>query len=151
MNASEKIQDDLKQAMKNKDELKVAALRLIKNQVKNHEIELKRPLKEQEFFAVLSRMTKQVHESLEHYQKAGRDDLVQKDQNELKVIESYLPKQLSGEELADLIKQAIRKTGATLPAQMGLVMKELKEKTAGRVDGKILADRVKAILSDQNS
>lgn len=97
--------------------------------------------------SVLSRMVKQRKEAAEHFIKGGREDLAKKEEEEIEILGDYLPKPLSDEELSELIATAIKKTGASSPQQMGLVMKEIKEKAAGRVDGKVLADKVKATLA----
>lgn len=143
-----KIDDDLKMAMKAKEVDRVGTLRLIKAAVKNKEIDFRRALSEQEFFAVLSTMVKQRKDSAEQYEKAGRADLAKKETDEIGIIQGYLPKALSENELANLIADAIKAVDAKDPKDMGRVMAELKNKTAGRADGKILADRVKAALQN---
>lgn len=146
MTVLQKIETDLKNAMKSRDSFRLGVLRLIKTEVKNKQIELIRDLNEQEFMQVLSRMVKQRRDSVDQYTKGGREDLAQKEQDEIKVIEGYLPKPLSDEELTQIIQKAIQKTGASSPKEMGIVMKEIRDKTTGRVDGKILADKVKNFL-----
>lgn len=147
MSVLEKIESDLKNAMKARDSFRLGVLRLIKTEIKNKQIELKRDLNEQEFFAVLSRMVKQRKESVEQYQKGGRDDLAKIEQDEQHVLADYLPKPLSEDELSEMVAVAVKKTGAAGPKDMGVVMKELRDKTTGRVDGKVLADKVKAALT----
>lgn len=142
----EKIAGDLKDAMKSKDSFRLGVLRLIKTEAKNKEIDLMHPLTEQDFIAVLSRMANQRKDSIEQYLKANREDLANNEKTELVLIGEYLPQALSETELKDLIQAAVKMTNATGPKDMGAVMKELKEKTAGRVDGKILADAVKNAL-----
>jgi len=144
----QQIENDLKVAMKSRDSFRLHVLRLIKTEVKNKQIELIRELKEPEFMSVLSRMVNQRKDSIEQYKKGGRDDLAQKEEDELKVIGEYLPKPLTEDELTNVIQAAIQKTGASSPKEMGLVMKEIKDKTTGRVDGKVLADKVKATLAE---
>lgn len=143
----EKIANDLKEAMKSKDSFRLGVLRLIKTEAKNKEIDLMHALTEQDFIAVLSRMANQRKDSIEQYLKASREDLANNEKAELTLIGEYLPKALSETELKDLIQVAIKAANATGPKDMGAVMKELKEKTAGRVDGKLLADAVKNALS----
>lgn len=147
MTILEKLEDEIKTAMKARDQDRLGAVRLIKSTVKNKEIELIRPLSETEFFAVLATMVKQRQESIEQFKKGNRNDLVAKEEAELKIIGSFLPQSLSETEVDSLITDAIIKVGAKTPKDMGLVMKELKEKTAGRVDGKLLSDKVRAKLS----
>lgn len=142
----EKIAGDLKDAMKSKDSFRLGVLRLIKTEAKNKEIDLMHALTEQDFIAVLSRMANQRKDSIEQYLKANREDLANNEKAELGLISEYLPKALSETELKDLIQAALKATNATGPKDMGAVMKELKEKTAGRVDGKVLAETVKKAL-----
>lgn len=142
-----KLEQDIKESMKARQEARLFAVRLIKSTVKNKEIELIRPLSEAEFFDVLSFMAKQRRDSIEQFEKANRMDLVAKEKSELEIIESYLPKRLSDEELTAAIEKAVHTTGAKGPKDMGAVMKALKAETSGRVDGKMLADRVKSRLS----
>ncbi|MBI4411461.1 MAG: GatB/YqeY domain-containing protein, partial [Deltaproteobacteria bacterium] len=99
------------------------------------------------FFACLSTMVKQRHESIDQFKKGNRDDLIKKEEDEIRVIEGFLPKQLSEGELDSLIAEAMSTTGAKGPKDMGLVMKTLKEKTAGRANGKLLSEKVKNALS----
>lgn len=142
----EKIAGDLKDAMKSKDSFRLGVLRLIKTEAKNKEIDLMHPLTEPDFIAVLSRMANQRKDSIEQYLKGGREDLANNEKAELNLIGEYLPQALSETELKDLIQAALKATNATGPKDMGVVMKELKEKTAGRVDGKVLAETVKKAL-----
>lgn len=147
MSFLQKIEGDLKDAMKSKDSFRLGVLRLIKSELKNKEIELIRPVTETEFIAVLSRMVNQRKDSIEQYKKGGREDLAQNEANELQVINAYLPKALSEDEVKQIIAEAKQKVGAQGPKDMGLVMKEIKDKTAGRFDGKQIADLVKAALA----
>ena len=146
-----KIDEQIKVAMKSKDSFRLGVMRLVKAQVKNAEIEAMRPLSEPEFVAVIARMVKQRKESVEQFTKGGRADMAQNEEQEITIIQEFLPKQLSETEVEGLIKEAIQKTGAQGMQQLGAVMKELKEKTAGRVDGKLLADKVKAMLSSRGA
>lgn len=146
MSILKKLEDDLKIALKAKNPDKLAAVRLVKNAVKNKEIELMHALSETEFYAVLATMVKQRQESIEQFTKGGRDDLVQKEQGEISVIQSYLPQPFTPAEVQSLIDQAVLETQAKSPKDMGLVMKALKDKTSGRVDGKLLSEQVRQKL-----
>ncbi|HBF12527.1 MAG TPA: glutamyl-tRNA amidotransferase [Deltaproteobacteria bacterium] len=147
MTILEKLDNEIKTALKAREEARLATVRLIKSQVKNKEIELIHPLSEAEFLAVLSTMVKQRRESIDQFSKAGRTDLVVKEEIELKVIESFLPQQLTDAEVDAFIAQAVAESKAAGPKDMGPVMKLLKDKTAGRVDGRVLSDKVKAKLA----
>lgn len=144
----ERLEAEITKAMKARDQVRLGAVRLIKSTVKNKEIELIHPLSETEFFAVLQTMAKQVAESIDQFTKGGRTDLADKEKGELAVLQTFLPQALSDSDVAALIDEAITASGAKGPKDMGGVMKHLKDKTAGRVDGKKLADLVKAKLSN---
>lgn len=146
MTILEKLDQEIKESLKARDQVRLDTIRLIKTAVKNREIELIRPLSEAEFFAVLSTMTKQRNESIDQFKKGGRTDLVEKEEKERTIISSFLPQALSDAEIDRLIAEAISQTGAKSPKDMGLVMKALKEPTAGRADGKILSEKVKSKL-----
>jgi uncharacterized protein YqeY len=134
-------------ATKSKDKIRLSALRMLKNGLHNREIDLKRELNEVEFLQLLSSMVKQRKDSIEQFEKSGRMDLVEKEQAELKVIEEFLPAQLSEADLDAAITEAIRETGATSARDMGKVMKVLMPKLTGRADGKTVGEKVKARLS----
>ncbi|MBU2251971.1 MAG: GatB/YqeY domain-containing protein [Proteobacteria bacterium] len=134
-------------AAKSKDKIRLSALRMLKNGLHNREIDLKRELDEVEFLQLLSSMVKQRKDSIEQFDKGGRMDLVEKEQAELKIIEEFLPAQLSEADLDAAITEAIRETGATSARDMGKVMKVLMPKLTGRADGKAVGEKVKARLS----
>jgi len=143
---TEKIEEDLKSAMKASLGLRVSVLRLIKSALKNRQIEKQSPLSEEEEIAVLSTLSKQRRESIEQYRKAGREDLAKKEEDELSIIQSYMPEQLSPDKIDALIKEAIEECGAKGLSDMGRVMKVLMPKVKGRADGKAVSERVKAIM-----
>ena len=134
-------------AAKSKDKIRLSALRMLKNGLHNREIDLKRELDEVEFLQLLSSMVKQRKDSIEQFEKGGRMDLVEREQAELKVIEEFLPDQLSEADLDAAIMEAIRETGATSARDMGKVMKVLMPKLTGRADGKAVGEKVKSRLS----
>ena len=141
------VEVQIKDAMKSQQAERLLALRNMKAALKYKAIDLKRDLNDDEVIAVLSMLSKQRRESIEMFSKGGRADLVQKEEAELKVIEEFLPQQLGAEELDAIIKAAIAEAGAAGPQDMGKVMKVLKPKTAGRADGTVVSNRVKALLS----
>ena len=142
-----KIEQDMVAAAKAKDRISLSALRMIKTAVHNREIDLKRELSEAEFFQVLSSMVKQRKDSIEQFAKGGRADLVEKEESELKVIQSFMPAQMSEEDVNREIRQAIAETGAVSVKDMGKVMKVLMPKLTGKADGKAVGEKVKAALS----
>ncbi|MBU4120351.1 MAG: GatB/YqeY domain-containing protein [Proteobacteria bacterium] len=143
----ETLDRDMILAAKSKDKIRLSALRMLKNGLHNREIDLKRELDEVEFLQLLSSMVKQRKDSIEQFEKGGRMDLVEKEQAELKIIEEFLPAQLSEADLDAAITEAIRETGATSARDMGKVMKVLMPKLTGRADGKAVGEKVKARLS----
>ncbi len=147
MQFKEKLEQELIGASKAKDKIRLSALRMLKSGLHNREIDLKRDLNEEEFLQLLSSMVKQRKDSIEQFEKGGRVDLVEKEQAELKVIEEFLPAQLSEADLEAMIAEAIRETGAAGVRDMGKVMKALMPKVTGKSDGKAVGEKVKALLS----
>jgi len=143
----EKMNEEMVLAAKTKDKIRLSALRMLKSGLHNREIDLKRELGEGEFLQLLSSMVKQRKDSIEQFAKGGRTDLVEKEEAELKVIEEFLPAQLSEAELDASIAEAIREVGAEGVRDMGKVMKVLMPKLTGRADGKTVGEKVKARLS----
>jgi uncharacterized protein YqeY len=143
----EKMNEGMILAAKAKDKIRLSALRMLKSGLHNREIDLKRELDEGEFLQLLSSMVKQRKDSIEQFAKGGRTDLVEKEEAELKVIEEFLPAQLSEAELDASIAETIREVGAEGVRDMGKVMKVLMPKLTGRADGKTVGEKVKARLS----
>ncbi len=144
----EKIQKDMVEAMKSKDEARLGALRMAKSALKKHEIDAMKPLDEATEMQVMSMLLKQRRESTDMFRKGGREELALKEEAEIKILESYLPSAPSAEELEAAVTAAMAETGATTAKQMGLVMKAAQARLAGkRVDGKALSDLIKAKLS----
>ena len=147
MNYKETLDREMVQAAKAQDKERLSALRLIKNALHNKEIDLHRELEEAEFLQAMAAMAKQRNDSIEQFKNGGRQDLVEKETKELKVIQEFMPSQLSEEEVTREIEAAIAEAGATSIKDMGKVMKILMPKLTGRADGKLLGEKVKARLS----
>ena len=148
MTFADRIQDDLTAAMKARDELRLRTLRMVKAALKHREIEKRKPLEDAEALQVLQTLVKQRRESVEQFTRGGRMDLADKETREIAIIETYLPAAPSDAELSTAIEAAITQTGASSPKQMGEVIKAARAVLAGKtVDGKLLADRVRALLS----
>ncbi len=144
----ERIQKELTEAMKTKDELRLSVLRMVKTALKNKEIEKIRPLEEAESLQVLQSLVKQRQESIEQFTRGGRVDLAEKETREIAIIEAYLPAAPSEAELDQAIAAAIVETSANSPKQMGAVIKAARARLEGKtVDGKLLSDRVRDRLS----
>ncbi len=147
MSLHERLSEDLKQAMKAKNQLRMDVIRMIKAAVFNKELELKKSLDDAEMSRVMTTLIKQRKEAVEEYQKAKRDDLAGKELKEIAIIEGYLPKALSPEELTPVVEAAIRETGAATLKDMGNVMKAVMARVAGQpVDGKQISDLVRSKL-----
>lgn len=144
----DQIQKDLIEAMKTKDEARLSTIRMIKSALKKHEVDSMKLLDEATEMQVMNTLIKQRRDSADMFRKGGRSELAEKEEAELKLIESYLPSAPSDEELESAIEAAISETGVTSLKQMGVVMKAAQAKLAGkRVDGKALSDRVRTRLS----
>jgi uncharacterized protein YqeY len=148
MALSEKIQKDLVEAMKSKDELRVSVLRGIKSAIQYKETEKIRALDENESIQLLQTLVKQRKESIDQFTKGNRLDLAEKESKELAIIEAYLPAAATEAEMDAAITKAIAETSATSMKQMGAVVKAAKTQLEGKnVDGKALSDRVRSRLS----
>jgi uncharacterized protein YqeY len=144
----EQIQKDMAAAMKERDDARLDALRMIKAALQKHAVDSMKPLDEQTELQVLNTLVKQRRESADMFRKGGREELAQKEETELKLIESYMPAAPSDEEIEAAIAAAMAETGITSLKQMGQVMKAAQAKLAGkRVDGKALSERVRSKLS----
>jgi uncharacterized protein len=146
----ERIQSDLTAAMKQKDELRLSVLRMMKSALKNKEIEKVRPLDDLESLQVLQTLVKQRRESVEQFTKGGRNDLAEKEAKEIKIIEDYLPAAPSDEEMHRAIDDAIAEAGADSLKQMGAVVKAARARLEGKaINGKVLSDRVRERLTEK--
>jgi len=147
MNFKERIEKEMVAAVRAKDKIRLSALRLVKNGLHNKEIDLHRELTDAEFLQMVAGMVKQRKDSIELFAKGGRVDLVEKEEAELKVVLEFMPAQMTEAEVDAEIAKAIEETGAAGPKDMGKVMKVLMPRLAGKADGKMAGDKVKAKLS----
>jgi len=149
MGLQKRIDEDLIAAMRAKDSARLGVLRMLKAALKNAAID-KAPaegeLEDSEAIAVVRKQVKQRQDSIESFEKGGRNELAEKERAEIAVLNSYLPQAMSGEELKRMVVETIAETGATSRAQMGVVMKALQQKVAGRADGKTLSAEVQRQL-----
>ncbi|NWL86864.1 MULTISPECIES: GatB/YqeY domain-containing protein [unclassified Paenibacillus] len=146
MNLSERLNEDMKQAMKSQDKFKLSTIRMVRSTIKNLEIDLKRTLDDNEVLDILSREIKQRKDALQEFEKAGREDLAASARAEVEIIAVYLPKQLTEEEIKVIVQQTIQETGASSKADMGKVMSALMPKVKGRADGKLVNQAVQQSL-----
>jgi uncharacterized protein len=144
----DQIQKDMVAAMKGREEVRLDALRMLKTALKKWEVDNIKPLDEPTELQVLNTLVKQRKESAEMFRKGGRAELADKEEAELKIIESYMPSAPTDAEIDEAIAAAMAETGVSSLKQMGVVMKAAQAKLAGkRVDGKALSDRVRAKLT----
>ncbi|MEY2483267.1 MAG: uncharacterized protein QOK24_1795 [Verrucomicrobiota bacterium] len=149
MTLPERIDSDLKDAMRAKDAAKLGVLRMLKSALKYSAIDkagAEGQLDDAEASQVIRKQVKQRQDSIEQFEKGGRPELAAKEKEELEMLNAYLPKGLEADELAALVREAIAEVGATSKAQMGAVMKALQANVAGRADGKTLSAEVQRQL-----
>ncbi|WP_258088032.1 GatB/YqeY domain-containing protein [Weissella fangxianensis] len=140
------LTEDMKVAMKAKDKETLSVIRMVKSALSNEQIQLGHDLTPDEEMTVLSREMKQRVEELDSYQEANRDDLAQNIQQQIDVLNKYMPKQLSESEVEDIVKTTISEVGATSKADMGKVMGALMPKVKGKADGKLVSQKVQSLL-----
>lgn len=152
MSLYEKIQQDLKKALKEKEAIKLSTLRFLLSAIRNREIELKKrgKLTDKEIIGVIRQQVKQRQESIEAYRTGKREDLASKEEEEMKILNTYLPQELSSEELEKIINQTIKEIKASGPTDFGKVMGQVIKKAKGRAEGKVVAELVKEKLETGN-
>jgi uncharacterized protein YqeY len=150
MTLQQRVDSELKEAMRAKEATKLGVLRMLKSALKYAAIEKSgadAELSDTEAIQVIRKQAKQRQDSIDSFEKGGRAELAAKEKEELTILNSYLPQAMGAEELAKLVREAIAEAGATSKAQMGLVMKAVQAKAAGRADGKTLSQEVARQLS----
>jgi len=146
MGLKDRLDEDLKKAMRERDVLRRSVLRLIRSEVHNEEIALQKPLDDDGIIGVLSRQVRQRRESIYEFRKGQREDLVQREEDELAVLQEYLPPQLTAEELMALVQGAIREMGAQGPGDKGKVMGKLMPQVKGKAEGSAVNEVVSKLL-----
>ena len=146
MALKDQLMADMKEAMKAHDKDRLAVIRMVRGAIRQQEIDGKKELGDSDVIAVISKEVKMRKDSIDEFQKGGREDLVAKTQAEIDVLMPYLPAQLSEEEVRALVKEAVEKTGAKTPKDMGRVMGMLMPKVKGRADGKMVNTIVRSML-----
>ena len=147
MALKEQLDQDLKAAMRDKDALKLSVVRMLKSAIKYREIELMKPLDDAGVLAVVASEIKRRRDSVEQYKAGNRQDLADKEDAEIKILQGWLPQQMTEDELRAKVDAAIAQTSAKGPKDMGAVMKALLPEVQGRAEGKAVSDMVKARLS----
>jgi len=146
MNLKEKIQNDFERAFKGKEEIKISVLKLLRSEIHNTEIARRKELNDEEIIDVVSREIKKRKDAIELYERGGRPELAEKEGAEMKILTTYLPEQISEEQVLDLVKKAIEQVGATNIREMGKVMAVLMPQIKGRADNSLVSNIVKEML-----
>jgi hypothetical protein len=147
MSLEERLVEEMKQAMKSNDKLRLSTIRMIRSGLKNKEIELRKKLEDEDILKVIQVLVRKGEESVEQFQTGGRMDLVEKEKREIEILKSFLPQPLSHEEILKVIDQSIQETQASSPKDIGKVMKSVIPKIGGKADGKLINQLVKERLS----
>ena len=140
------LQNDLKEAMKSKDTFKRDTIRFLMSAIKQVEVDTRKELSNEDIIKIIQKSIKQREEAAHQYKEGGREDLYQKEIDEAEILKTYLPKQLSDEELTKELQDIIQESGATSIKEMGKVMQIATKKLAGRADGKRISQKVKELL-----
>lgn len=148
MSLKEKLTADMKEAMKAREagRQRLGVIRLVRGAIRQQEIDGQRELDDDAVLTVISKEVKQRRDSIEEFQKGGREDLVRQHEAEIAILMEYLPRQMTEDEVRSAVREAITATGASTPKEMGKVMKELMPKVKGRADGKLVNQIVRAML-----
>ncbi|MDB0438169.1 GatB/YqeY domain-containing protein [Clostridioides difficile] len=146
MSLKQKLQEDLKSSMKNKDTVRKSVVTLIRASIKQYEVDNRTELDEDGIIDVIAKQLKQRRDALVEFEKAGREDLIKETEAEIEVLKEYLPQQLSEEELEEIVKCTISEVGATSMKDMGKIMSVIQPKVKGRADGKLINKLVKQNL-----
>jgi len=148
MSLKDKLTEDLKQALRQKDERRKSAIRLAMAAIRNAEIEKRRELDDGELLQIIAKEVKQRRDSIAEFAKAGRQDLIDQEKAELEVLLAYLPRQMTREEIEEAARRVIQEVGATGLSQMGEVMRRLMPQVKGRADGRLVSEVVRALLTE---
>ncbi len=147
MGLNEQLMEDLKDAMRNRQEVRVSTIRMARAAIVNEAIAKGRPLTDEDIIGVLTRQIKQRRESIEEFKKGNRPDLVAREQEELEVLLSYMPRQMSREEIVEAAKATIQEVGAKGSGDFGKVMSKLAPQLKGRAEGRVVGEVVRELLS----
>jgi uncharacterized protein len=147
MSLEERLVQEMKEAMKSSDKLRLSTIRMIRSTVKNKEIELRKPLDDGEIQKAIQGMVRKGEESVEQFKLGGRMDLVEKESKEIEILKSFLPQALTQEEILKIIDETIEETQSTSLKDIGKLMKSVMPKLQGRADGKLVNQLVKERLS----
>jgi uncharacterized protein YqeY len=147
MGLEERLMDEMKQAMRSDDKLRLSTIRMIRSALKNKEIEVRKKLDDEDILRVIQGMVRKGEESVEQFQLGGRMDLVEKERKEIEILKSFLPQPINQEEILRIIDQSIEETQASSLKDLGKVMKSVMPKLGGKADGKFINQLVRERLS----
>ncbi|OIN96717.1 aspartyl-tRNA amidotransferase [Candidatus Desantisbacteria bacterium CG1_02_38_46] len=151
MSLYEKLEQDMKEALRNREEIRLSTIRFLRSQIKNRQIHKKSPLTDEEIIETVQREINQRREIFPALERASRQDLIKQTNEEIVILEGYLPAQLSQEELKQIIDEVIKEVGAAGPRDMGKVMGILMPRVKGKTDGKVVSELVKVRLNECNN
>lgn len=146
MSLKDKLMQDLKSAMKDKDKIKKSVITLIRSDIKQYEVDSRNEIDDKGIIEIIAKQLKQRKDALEEFQKGNRQDLVDESKREIEVLLTYLPKQLTEEEIREIVRDTIDELGVQGPKEMGKVMGALMPKLKGKADGKLISKIVKELL-----
>ena len=147
MTLQDRIESAMRDAMRARDERRTQTLRMAMSAAHNREIELGRPLADEDYLEILGKQVKQRRESIEAFRAGGRETMAANEEAEAAILAEFLPEPLSAEELESLVRAAIAESGASSPTDLGRVMGKVVPQTKGRADGKVVSDLVRQLLS----
>lgn len=147
-NLKEKLMEDMKKAMKEKNKERLSVIRMTRSEIKNKEIAEGKELDDQEITAVIAKQVKQIKDSIPDFKKSGKKDVIDKLYREIEILEEYLPEQMSEKEIEELVDSVIEETGAENMSDMGKVMGAIIPKTKGRADGSLVSKKVQEKLQN---
>ena len=147
MGLEERLVEEMKQAMKSNDKVRLSTIRMARSAIKNREIEQRKKLDDDDVLRVIQGMVRRGEESIQQFEAGGRIDLVEKERKEIEILKSFFPPSLSREEVLEIIEQSIEETQASSLKDLGKVMKSLMPKLGGKVDGRMINQLVKERLS----
>jgi uncharacterized protein len=147
MGLEDRLVEEMKVAMKSNDKLRLSTIRMIRSALKNREIELRKKLADEEIVKVIQGMVRKGEESIVQFEAGGRNDLVEKEKQEMEILKSFLPQAMTREEILQVIDQSIQETQASSLKDLGRVMKSVMPKIEGKADGKLVNQLVKERLS----
>ena len=147
MSLKARLEEEMKRAMKAREEVRLSAIRMLRSAIKNKEIEIGHELSDDEVVRVVQTMCKQRKDSIEAFGKGGRQDLVDRESRELEILEGYLPPPVSEADIERVVREVVAETGAKSMKEMGTVMKEALKRLGGAVDGKQVNEAVRRVLT----